>query len=45
MATLQDDPNNWVDRLGFTDYSQIDVIFSIYLFVFLFFFFFSSLKA
>ena len=27
MASLQDDPNNWVDRLGFTDYTQLDVIF------------------
>ena len=33
MATLQDDPNNWVDRLGFTDYNQLDVIFFYKLFV------------
>ena len=33
MASLQDDPNNWVDRLGFTDYNQLDVIFFYKLFV------------
>jgi hypothetical protein len=25
LSDIEDDPDNWVARLGFTDYSQYDV--------------------